>query len=123
MTWEPARASALWSIRGPACPHKHDERTDMNHDTTTSNDYSQAREDWLRAKAERLGMRLIVHGNEGLYTLTRPLDEDNQDGDCATHFVGWAGPDGTVEVSTTLIDMDELEEALALFETPRGHRF
>ena len=68
-------------------------------------------------------MRLIVHGNEGLYTLTRPLDEDNQDGDCATYFVGWAGPDGTVEVSTTLIDMDELEEALALFETPRGHRF
>jgi len=63
----------------------------MNDDTTTSNDYSQAREDWLRAKTERLGMRLIVHGNAGLYTLTRPLDEDNQDGDCATYFVGWAG--------------------------------
>jgi len=33
------------------------------------------------------------------------------------------GPDGTVEVNTALIDMDELEEALALFETPRGHPF
>jgi hypothetical protein len=87
----------------------------MNDDTTTSNDYSQAREDWLRAKAERLGLQLTIHGDEGLYTLTCPLD-----GRRATYFVGLKGPDGIVEPITTLIDMDELEEALALFETAWG---
>ena len=123
MTWELPQRQLCVSIRGPVGPQKHDERTRMNDGTTTSSDYSQACEDWLRAKAERLGMRLIVHGDEGIYTLTRPLDEDNQDGDCETYHFGWAGPDGRVDPTTTYIDMDELEHALAPFETPGGLPF